>query len=389
MLPFRSRIVALAVGAVLIAASAKADPLYNVTTLSAPNNIQPIVEGLSDSGQILLWNTAPLGGGPRYSLYNPQAGGTVTSLDSFGSQSGPFDPQHLGPGGQIVGWLGSQGVLVTNGQTTAIPGWGQAVSGNGQVAYQTGPISGVQSSFIDNNGTSTALGTVQGYEQTTVSGVNNSGQAAATGSHDLTGGGTYLSQPLFFNGHTLVPLGTFGGPNGYASAINNNGDVVGAAMNTSGAYVGFVSHNGGPLISLGTLAGGINVMPTSINDSGQIVGNGPGTGGFLYQNGVLTNLSSLLSPSASNLNILDAYAINNAGQIIAEGIAKGQMWAQPQLFLLTPQGEPIPPSPNPLVQSPQFTPEPSTLAFFGLMLAGIAARRWRRRPAEPSPTTRP
>ena len=242
-----------------------------------------------------------------------------------------------------------------------IPGWGQAVSDNGQVAFQIG-----QSSFIYNNGVSTSLGNVSGYETTYVQGVNDSGQAAATGGHVVigdkgsrseplffnghfvAGGSGFLSQPLFFNGHTLVPLGTFGGPNGNAIAINNKGDITGEAMNASGDSVGFVSHNGGPLISLGTLPGGVPVSPRSINDSGQIVGyNGsPNLGAFLYQNGVLTNLNALLSPSESNINLLDAYFINNVGQILAKGIVKNPPSAQAQLFLLTPVGMPLPPRPT-------------------------------------------
>ena len=187
-----------------------------------------------------------------------------------------------------------------------------------------------------------------------------------------------------------MPLGTFGGPQGSVAGINNKGDVIGNAENAQGAWIGFVSHDGGPLISLGTLPGYGNVMPRSINDSGQIVGyagNGS-TAAFLYQNGILTNLNSLLSPSVSNINLLDAYAINNAGQIVAEGILKGEN--SPQLFLLTPDGQPIPPSPDPVIVA---TPEPSTLAIFGLMLAGMVAHRWRCRPADPqrdpSPANRP
>jgi len=141
-----SRIVFLAWAVTLLASPAHADPLYNATALTTPGNLEPIVEGLSNNGQILFWNPWAPAGSPTYSLYNAQAGGTITSLDSYGgsSQPGSYDPQHLGGNGQIIGWLGSQAVLSSNGQNTVIPGWGQAVSDNGQVAYQIG-----QSSFIN------------------------------------------------------------------------------------------------------------------------------------------------------------------------------------------------------------------------------------------------
>ena len=331
-----------------------------------------------------MWNIAAPTGSPTYLLYNAQAGGTITPLSDERDnipQANAYVPQHISGNGQIIGYVGSQPVLISGSQVTNLPASGLAVSDNGQVAYQTGPFGGVQNSFVYSTGTSTSLGTVPGYEGTYVSGINNSGQVAATVTHDLTGpNNDFRSQPAFYNGHTLIPLGTFGGTYGWAVAINNQGDVVGYATNAQNTLIGFVSHDGGPVISLGTLPGGGSTMPNSINDSGQIVGYA-GNQAFLYQDGALTNLNTLLSPSASNINLNDAYAINNAGQIIAEGTVKGSIWAQPQLFLLTPQGQPVPASPDPLIQSIQFTPEPSTLAIFGLMLAGMAALRWRRQVA--------
>ena len=176
--------------------------------------------------------------------------------------------------GNMVGYLGSQIVLSTGGQYTNLPGWGQAVNDSGQVGYNSG-----QNAYIVTNGTITNIGSVPGYETTTISGLNNLGQAAATGAHvppagaPVPVGGTgYTSQPLFYNGQQLIPLGTFGGPNGYSVAVNNHGDLIGAAMNSWGGYVGFVSHNGGPLISLSTLPGSWESQPASINDKGQIVG---------------------------------------------------------------------------------------------------------------------
>jgi Protein of unknown function (DUF3466) len=387
-----SRIIGLSGFVALVASTAYADPLYNATALTAPNNIQPIVEGLDNNGQVLFWNPFAPAGAPAYSLYNAQAGGTITPLVSNDSSSlaTQFVPQHISGNGQMIGWMGSQPVLSSGSQYTVLPGWGQAVNDAGQVAYENG-----QNSYIYSSSASRNLGTIPGYETTAVSGINDSGQAAATGSHDLTGGGKYLSQPLFYDGQHLIPLGTFGGPNGFAVAINNNGDVIGSALNTSGAFVGFVSHSGGPLISLGTLTGSWESQPESINNNGQIVGAALGqlptlaaaTGGgaFLYQSGTLMDLNKLLSPSASNIRLVDAYAINDAGQIVAEGYQMGQSQPVLQVFLLTPAGQPIPPSPDPLIQTvPLVVPEPSALATFGLMLAGICARRWWNRSADPA-----
>jgi hypothetical protein len=374
--------------------------LYNATALTAPNNLQPVVEGLDNNGQVLIWNPFALAGAPTYLLYNPQAGGTITALATNDSsmQENQFAAKNISGNGTMVGFLGhishngttidagSQPVLSRGGQYsqyTTLPGWGQAVNDSGQVAYQSG-----QNAYIVTNGKATNLGTVPGYDNTTVWGINNSRQAAAEVGHVPTGGGKPVGKPAFYNGQQLIPLGNFGGPNGYAVAINNKGDLTGAAMNSSGLFIGFVSHNGGPLVSLGTLPGSWESQPASINDRGQIVGQAlgltvaipPGAtapiqgGAFLYQNGVLNDLNKLLSPSASNITLFDVFAVNNASQIVAEGFYKNVPW--PQLFLLTPEGQPIPPSPTSLIQT---VPEPSTLAIFGFAFVGGLALVMRNR----------
>jgi probable HAF family extracellular repeat protein len=371
-------IISLAGFLALLGSPAVADPVYNATPLTVPNGFQPIVEGLNNNGQVLLWNTWAPTGAPSYSLYNSQAGGTITTLATNGSSTPDtqFTAQYMSGNGNIVGYVNAQPVLYSGGQYTSLPGWGQAVNDSGQVAYNSG-----QNAYIVTNGTITNLGSVPGYETTTVNGINNAGQAALTGAHVGSGGGNYESQPLFYNGQHLVPLGTFGGTNGYSVAVNNQGDLIGAATNSSGGYIGFVSHNGGPLVSLGTLPGSWGSQPESINDKGQIVGAAQGLSGggaFLFQSGTLLDLNKLLSPSASNIHLVDAYAINNAGDIIAEGYLKSPFYSQLQLFFLTPDGQPIALSPDPLIQI-NAVPEPSTLALCGLIVAGmLARRRWGR-----------
>ena len=46
----------LFVALALLAHTAVGDTLYNATPLTIPNNNQPIVEGINNNGQVLLWN---------------------------------------------------------------------------------------------------------------------------------------------------------------------------------------------------------------------------------------------------------------------------------------------------------------------------------------------
>ena len=109
-----------------------------------------------------------------------------------------------------------------------------------------------------------------------------------------------------------------------------------------------------------------------MNASGQVVGMAlvgsyptAALHAFLYQNGTLQDLNSLI-PRLSSGVLEAATAINNNGQILAGVVAP---MGKDTTVLLTPIGEP----------APQI-PEPSTRAFFCLAASGMTVRRaWGRR----------
>jgi probable HAF family extracellular repeat protein len=115
------------------------------------------------------------------------------------------------------------------------------------------------------------------------------------------------------NSTTALPL---------ATAINDNGEVVGTAVTSTGALDGF-SFSNGTITDLGP-----TFSPAAINDNGVIVG-----GQFIDSNGMLQNLNNLI-PAGSGFKIRSATGINDNGQIIANAIdtATGQQHA----LLLTP-----------------------------------------------------
>ena len=100
------------------------------------------------------------------------------------------------------------------------------------------------------------------------------------------------------------------GTNSYAHGINNQGQVVGHFLGSSGARA-FLFHSGN-FSDLGTL-GGVNQYALSINSAGKIVGFGNQSNAvraFLFDNGTVTNLSSI---GGSNTY---AYGINDLTQIV-------------------------------------------------------------------------
>ncbi len=129
--------------------------------------------------------------------------------------------------------------------------------------------------------------------------------------------------------YTVTDLGAFGGYD-----INRQGQVVGCAdfPGESGrAYL----WTQGRTTELGTL-GGATACASGINDRGQVAGYVATAGGetraFLWDNGRMTDLNRLL-PAGSGWVLRQAYAINDAGQIVGFGEVNGQRRG----FLLSPR----------------------------------------------------
>jgi probable HAF family extracellular repeat protein len=114
----------------------------------------------------------------------------------------------------------------------------------------------------------------------------------------------------------VTDLGTVGGTNSRATAINSSGQVVGYSQNSAGQLRAFL-YSGGSIQDLGA-NGGVGSTASAINDSGQIVGDYTfGTGpdpvrkGFSYTSGSgMHDIGSL--GGAWN----EPYGLNNAGQIV-------------------------------------------------------------------------
>ena len=142
---------------------------------------------------------------------------------------------------------------------------------------------------------------------------------------------------LWQNG-SATELGSFGGVmNNFAWAINNLGQVVGfsdlSGDTTTHAFL-WTEENG--IQDLGTLAGDFESQAYGINDRRQIVGQSCDQSGncrgFLWQNGLMTDLNTLTAPDS--LYVVQASGINAAGEIA--GIAFDESTGETPAFLAIP-----------------------------------------------------
>jgi probable HAF family extracellular repeat protein len=158
------------------------------------------------------------------------------------------------------------------------------------------------------NGTATQLGAFpEGNGDGRGLGINEAGQVVGW----IRGDG-YSPRPFLWHPTTgLRELATNRSDGGDARAINELGHVVGE-LDGDGAFL----WRDGQL----TIIGPSSSAAYAINDLDHVVGDfyADSRRAFIYRDGVLTDLNTLVPPGTARLT--DARGINNAGQIVVNGI---------------------------------------------------------------------
>ena len=127
--------------------------------------------------------------------------------------------------------------------------------------------------------------------------------------------------------YVIAEIGTLGGSESQAAAINPDAQVTGYARTATGARHAFRWEQG-KMADLGTLPGAANSAGAAINVAGDVVG---APRAFVMNNGVMTDLNSLL-PAGSGWVLQAAHGIDGYGHIVGTGVVNGQARG----FFLTP-----------------------------------------------------
>ena len=132
-----------------------------------------------------------------------------------------------------------------------------------------------------------------------------------------------------------------------AFGVNDRGQIVGLVGSTDGATFYAALWENGTLTNLHTLPGDFAAIASGINNRGQVVGSTLDSSfnfdrnAFIYQDGVMTNLSKLF-PADSNLYPTMANQINERGQIVGMAtVLSGPHTGETHAFLATPVDERI------------------------------------------------
>jgi probable HAF family extracellular repeat protein len=203
---------------------------------------------------------------------------------------------------------------------------GNGVNDAGQIVGWEADTSSRRHAFLRyTNGTIKDLGNLGGTDDTDATAINNNG--VVVGTSTLASGDPH---GYMWNG-TMKDLGVLAGHYSWATALNDRSTptIVGYSTDMPDHVHAFWYWNG--MHDMGALMANWQSEAWGVNNAGTVVGRSYGSAwdqrrAFLYIGFKMYDLNTLMNP-ASGWVILEAWDINNNGQIAAYGVKGGVGYA--------------------------------------------------------------
>jgi probable HAF family extracellular repeat protein len=219
--------------------------------------------------------------------------------------------------GALPGALNNSMAIAINNNATAV-----GLSADGSMDPILGTPAAV--AVIWKNGQITNLGTFGGHESVAFA-VNSSDQVtgcAANNIPDPDGLWGVQNRAFLYQNGMLTDIGTLGGTDACGTYINDAGQIVGISFTANNDFHTFIYANQ-QMTDIGTL-GGTFTSPNWVNASGQIVGVSNLTGdsighAFFWDGAAIHDLGSLSSSFGSNYS--EALSVNDAGDAVGYSLA--------------------------------------------------------------------
>jgi len=306
-------------------------PEYEIIDLGTLGGFSSAAWGVNNKGQVAGEADTPQG--LRHAFLWDPATQEMIDLGTLPptTQSAALD---LNDQGQVTGistsdgwpdkaFLWDNGELVDIGQPPSIIS-AYGINNAGQVVGAFLAAPNEYRAFLWEDGVLTAIpSTLGGPPDSFGRDVNNLGEVVGSAATESA------ARAFLWENGQMTDLGTLGGTNSAAYAVNDAGQVAGISQRTAAddSYYPFVWENG-QMIELPPLYGLANWKPWGINNLGQVVGDPY----FLYDPELgMIDVHDLL-PAESGWSDLDVRDINDAGQMVGIGTHNGKRRA----FRMTP-----------------------------------------------------
>lgn len=326
----------------VVACDQASDQRYQLILLDSLGGPRDWANAINNDGQVAGASSTPDGSGWHAVVWN---GTALTDLGAGGA--GNSVALDINEAGQVVGrqdtafgwsairWFqGGATYLQTQAGGTS---YASGINNAGLIVGESEPtMNSLAHASVWNDGELTTMSTVGGTGLGVAMRINDAGEIVG-----MSANAKGEERPTLWKNGTPVDLGTLGGPNGTAGAINSRGQIVGVSDAVYGSRFAIRATlwDGGKVIELATLGGPFSAA-NAINNSGQIVGWSADAGEHYYPvvwrsaSAAPVAIGSLVDVPAGLL-IKNLTAINDRGQIAGSALLQS---GTTRAIVLTPTG---------------------------------------------------